>query len=128
MEYLLTQPHLTKRIIEFLALSDSKLHTTPAEEKVLLHKDEEGPICTYHWSYRSVMGMLNYLCGTRPDILFAVHQCARFCEHPKLSHEKAVKRTVRYLKRTPTEGIVLRPDSSRGIQCYVDADFAGTGS
>ena len=65
MEYSLTQPHLTKRIIEFLALSDSKLHTTPAEEKVLLHKDEEGPIRTYHWSYRSVMGMLNYLCGTR---------------------------------------------------------------
>ena len=23
------------------------------------------------------------------------------------------------------EGIVLRPDSTRGIQCYVDADFAG---
>jgi len=125
MEYSLTQPHLTKRIIEFIALSDSKLHTTPAEEKVLLNKDEEGPVRTYQWSYRSVMGMLNYLCGTRPDILFAVHQCARFCEHPKLSHEKAVKRIVRYLKRTPTEGIVLRPDSSRGIQCYVDADFAG---
>ena len=125
MEYSLTQPHLTKRIIEFIALSDSKLHTTPAEEKVLLNKDEEGPVRTYQWSYRSVMGMLNYLCGTRPDILFAVHQCARFCEHPKLSHEKAVKRIVRYLKRTPTEGIVLRPDSSRGIQCYVDADFPG---
>jgi hypothetical protein len=31
---------------------------------------------------------------------------------------------VRYLKRTPKEGIVLRPDSSKGIQCFVDADFA----
>jgi hypothetical protein len=128
MEYSLTQPHLTKRIIEFLALSDSRIHTTPAEDKVLLHKDEEGPGRTYQWSYRSVIGMLNYLCGTRPDILFAVHQCARFCENPKLSHEKAVKRIVRYLKRTTREGIVLRPDSTRGIQCYVDADFAGSWS
>jgi hypothetical protein len=125
LEYSLTQPHLTKRIIEFLALSDSRIHTTPAEDKKLLDRDEEGPGRTYQWSYRSIMGMLNYLCGTRPDILFAVHQCARFCENPKLSHEKAVKRIVRYLKRTPTEGIVLRPDSTRGIQCYVDADFAG---
>ena len=125
LEYSLTQPHLTKRIIEFLALSDSRIHTTPAEDKKLLDRDEEGPGRTYQWSYRSIMGMLNYLCGTRPDLLFAVHQCARFCENPKLSHEKAVKRIVRYLKRTPTEGIVLRPDSTRGIQCYVDADFAG---
>jgi hypothetical protein len=31
---------------------------------------------------------------------------------------------VRYLKRTPKEGLVLRPDSSRGIQCFVDADLA----
>ena len=125
LEFSLTQPHLTKRIIEFLALSDSRIYTTPAEDKKLLDRDEEGPGRTYQWSYRSIMGMLNYLCGTRPDLLFAVHQCARFCENPKLSHEKAVKRIVRYLKRTPTEGIVLRPDSTRGIQCYVDADFAG---
>ena len=71
------------------------------------------------------MGMLN-LCGTRPDLLFAVHQCSRFCEHPKLSHEKAVKRIVRYLKKTPYEGIALQPDSSLGKKCYVDADFAGS--
>ena len=126
MEYSLSQPFLIQRIIGFLALSDSRQHTTPAESNCLLHKDEEGPVRTYNWSYRSVIGMLNYLCGTRPDILFAVHQCARFCEHPKLSHEKAVKRIVRYLKNTPNEGVVLRPDSSRGIQCYVDADFAGS--
>ena len=65
-EYSLTQPHLTRRIIDFLALSDSRIHTTPAEDKKLLDKDEDGPGRTYQWSYRSVMGMLNYLCGTRP--------------------------------------------------------------
>jgi len=68
--------------------------------------------------------MLNYLCGTRPDILYSVHQCSRFCNNPKLSHEKAIKRIIRYLKRTPNEGIFLSPDRSKGIQCYVDADFA----
>jgi hypothetical protein len=70
--------------------------------------------------------MLNYLAATtRPDCLFAVHQCARFAANPKLSHERAVKRIVRYLKGTLNKGIILRPDPDRGVQCYVDADFAG---
>ena len=42
-----------------------------------------------------------------------------------MSHEKAVKRIIRYLKRTRDEGLVLNVDKNKGIQCYVDADFAG---
>ena len=70
--------------------------------------------------------MLNYLAAsTRPDVLFAVHQCARFSVNPKLSHERAVKRIVRYLKGTSDKGIILQPNPQEGIKCYVDADFAG---
>jgi len=68
--------------------------------------------------------MLNYLCGTRPDILYSVHQCSRFCNNLRLSHEKAIKQIIRYLKCTPNEGIILHPDSSKGLPCFVDADFA----
>ena len=36
---------------------------------------------------------MNYLAGTtRPDILFSVHQCAKYSIDPKLSHEEAVER------------------------------------
>ena len=60
---------------------------------------------------RSIIGQLNYLASTtRPELQFAVHQCARFVADPKMSHEKAVKRIVRYLKRTKDEGIVLLVD------------------
>ena len=70
--------------------------------------------------------MLNYLSAcTRPDLLFAVHQCARFSSNPKLSHERALKRIIRYLKGTKDKGIILTPDESRGLECFVDADFAG---
>ena len=70
--------------------------------------------------------MLTYLQGTtRPDISMAVHQCARFSANPKLSHEQAVKRIARYLLGTKEKGISFKPDTSKGIQCYVDADFAG---
>jgi hypothetical protein len=123
-QFKLSQPHLTQRVINSIGLSDSRLHDTPAEPGKPLTKDFDGLERAYNWSFRSVIGMLNYLCGTRPDILYSVHQCSRFCNNPKLSHEKAIKRIIRYLKRTPHEGIILQPDSSKGIQCYVDADFA----
>ena len=55
----------------------------------------------------------------------ATHQCARFNNDPHLSHEQAVKRIGRYLLDTRDKGIIYRPDIKRGLECYVDADFAG---
>ena len=70
--------------------------------------------------------MLGYLQGlTRPDISMAVHQCARFSTDPKLSHERAVKRICKYLLGTQKRGIIYKPDSSKGIEVFVDANFAG---
>ena len=123
----LTQPYLTKRILDLLgtAVEDTNTKRTPAEHKSMLHKDLEGPERKQDWSYRSAIGMLNYLASsTRPDILYAVHSAARFSANPKLIHEQAVKRICRYLKGTSDKGIILKPDPSRGIECYVDASFA----
>ena len=36
------------------------------------------------FQYRSVIGKLNYLeKSTRPDIVYAVHQCTRFSSNPR---------------------------------------------
>ncbi len=94
--------------------------------KPLLHRDSEGEPRRASWKYRSIIGMMNYLLqSTRPEIAMAVHQCARFCNDPKLSHERAVKRIARYLLGTKDKGIICQPDPSRGLECIVDADFAG---
>ena len=62
---------------------------------------------------------------TCPDLAMSVHQVAHFCSNPKLSHEWAVMRIVKYLQGTKDKGIVFRPDPSKGLECFVDADFAG---
>ena len=125
----LSQPFLISRIIEALNFNPTTTKGARGNTPVsypLLSKDHEGPIRKADWKYRSVIGMLGYLQGTtRPDIAMATHQCARFCTDPKLSHERAVKRIVRYLLDTKDEGIIYKPDTSRGLECYVDADFAG---
>eukprot|EP00956_Cyclotella_meneghiniana_P030894 scaffold79379_cov36-Cyclotella_meneghiniana.AAC.1 len=55
----------------------------------------------------------------------ATHQTARFCIDPKLSHEQAIMRIGRYLLGTADRGIIYEPDPKKGLECYVDADFAG---
>ena len=41
------------------------------------------------------------------------------------SHERAMYRIVKYLISTKDRGIIYSPDPSLGLECFVDADFAG---
>ena len=70
--------------------------------------------------------MLNYLdAGSQSDIAYATHQCARFAAEPKKEHGKAVRWIGWYLNGTKDKGMIFKPQSSRGLEVYVDADFAG---
>jgi hypothetical protein len=90
--------------------SNTKPWSTPAQSTTILHKDDDGQEHYASWHYQSVISKLNYLekC-TRGKIAYAVHQCARFCENPKVSHTEAVHHIVKYLMGTRDEGIILDP-------------------
>jgi hypothetical protein len=123
----LTQKHLIQRFLDVIGQDIEKVNprTTPAI-KPLLFKDLEGTLRKCHWNYRQAIGMLNYLTATtRPDLAMAVHQAARFCINPKLSHERAINRIGKYLIGTASQGIIFKPDRTKGLECFVDADFAG---
>jgi hypothetical protein len=123
-----TQPQLIDSIIADCGLSKSnaKPKETPALSSKILLRDEDGePWPDEKWKYRSVIGKLNFLeKSTRPDIAYAVHQCARFTANPKLSHAEAVKNIVRYLKGTREMGIILNP-REQSLECFADASFGG---
>ena len=125
-----SQPMLINRILATIpGMKEARSAKSPAISGAVLSKDEDGESRLEHWNYRSVIGMLNYLVNcSHPELSFAVHQCARFCNDPKRCHEQAVKRILRYLihtTRTGDQGIVFRPDKTKSIDCYVDASFAG---
>jgi hypothetical protein len=121
-----TQPQLIKSIIKDLGLDhNSKPRRTPTVSNVILHAHHGSPPHNEAWHYRSVIGKLNYIeKSTRPDISFAVHQCARFCESPTIEHTAAVKRIGRYLLSSVDKGITSIPNNT-SIQCYTDASFLG---
>lgn len=80
----------------------------------------------FGFEYASALGMLMYTVHTRPDIQFAVHQCARYTHAPKKDHGYAILQIARYLRTTKTQG--LQYSQCTGpfkFDCYVDADFAG---
>ena len=121
------QEFLVEQIINALNLEAPMLNCkeSPAV-KPLLHKDEIFAKRKYDWHYRSVTGMLNYLKKTsRPEIAFAVHQCARFCKKPILFYNRALHRIVQYLAVAKDKGILFTPDEKVGVQCFVNADFSG---
>jgi Reverse transcriptase (RNA-dependent DNA polymerase) len=122
----LTQPHLIDSIVNDIGLQKhSNSSDTPAMSNSILHKHEGGQRHDVPWAYRSVIGKLNYLeKSSRPDIAYAVHQCARFCEEPMKEHSQAVKRIGRYLCGTSDKGLTFTP-KDESFEVYADADFAG---
>jgi hypothetical protein len=120
-----TQWHLIQQILHNLGLhGTSNGKDTPAD--AILHQDVDGASRVEQWSYRSIIGKLNYLAtNTRPDISMAVHQCAWFCSNPRAIHELAVKWIARYLLKTKEKGLVHHPSHMITLNMYVDADFAG---
>jgi hypothetical protein len=56
--------------------------------------------------YRELIGCLLWISmGTRPDISYAVNQCARYSSDPKKEHWTACLRILRYLKGTSDYGL-----------------------
>ena len=121
-----TQPHLLDIIIADLNFaSNTKAKEIPAISSQILQRDLDGDIFQEHWDFRSIIGKLNFLeKSTRPDIAYAVHQCARFSVAPRKSHALAVRQIVRYLLGTKDKGIILDPKGNN-FTVWCDANFCG---
>jgi hypothetical protein len=122
----LWQPHLIEQIISDVQLPRNMTRSTPAISSKILQRDKSKPNFKGTFHYRSIIGKLNFLeKSTRPDIAYAVHQCARFCEDPKQIHADAVMHLIKYLNGTRDKGIILDPRHDQSFEVYADADFAG---
>ncbi|GMJ03321.1 hypothetical protein HRI_004001300 [Hibiscus trionum] len=75
--------------------------------------------------FRSVVGALQYLCHTRPDLAYAVNKVAQYMQAPTDVHWHAVQRILRYIKTTLHFGLWFecqQPDSLL-LTAFSDADW-----
>lgn len=74
--------------------------------------------------YRSLVGALQYLTITRPDLSYAVNHVSQFLQSPTDAHFDAVKRILRYVKGTVHLGLSFTHQPDLSIIDYSDADWA----
>jgi hypothetical protein len=115
------------KYIEDLLIKSEMVDAKPCDTPCLpYHRllKEDGAPYPNPTVYRSIVGALQYLTFTRPDIAFSVHQVCQFMQNPMVSHFTAVKRILRYLKGTLHVGISYTKGDLQ-LKAFSDADWAG---
>jgi histone deacetylase 1/2 len=79
---------------------DTPLSTS--EKLSIVEGDRLGPEDST--KYRSLVGALQYLTLTRPDISFAVNKACQFLHAPTTAHCSTVKRILRYVRGSWNSG------------------------
>ncbi|XP_068319219.1 uncharacterized mitochondrial protein AtMg00810-like [Pyrus communis] len=110
-------------LLTHIKFTEAKLISTPVScgQKLSAYDGEayENPA-----HYSSVVRALQYITITQPDLSYSVNQVCQFMHAPKLSHWKAVKRILRYLKATHNHGLLYKPRNAR-LFAFFYADYAG---
>ncbi|KAF5475499.1 hypothetical protein F2P56_007299, partial [Juglans regia] len=120
----ISQLKYARDILTRAQLLDSKSVHTPMV--IFQHLTSDGPAFSDRTLYRSLVGALQYLTTTHPDIAHAVNSVSQFLHAPTTDHFLAVKRILRYVKGTLHFGLTFRPSAASGdIVAYSDVDWAG---
>ncbi|XP_050147442.1 uncharacterized mitochondrial protein AtMg00810-like [Malus sylvestris] len=119
----LSQEKYIQDLLKKTEMFDSKAAATSCLPYSRLLKDDGQPYNNPSL-YRSIVGALQYLVFTRPDIAFSVHQVSQFMQAPMESHFTAVKHILRYLKGSLSTGITYTK-GEMVLKSFSDADWAG---
>ena len=117
----------TKYITDILAktkMTHSKAVATPMHSTQDLIQNG-GVALDDPLTFRAIVGSLQYMCLTQPDIAFAVNRLSQFMHCPTSLHLEAAKRVLRYLAGTANKGIFFSNKTPLTLHAYSDVEWAG---
>jgi histone deacetylase 1/2 len=123
----LTEDKYASDLLKKVNMSGCKPVSTPlstSEKLSAFEGTRSGPVDATR--YRSIVGPLQYLTLTRPDIAFLVNKVCQFLHAPTDIHWAAIKRILRYLRGDTKLGLEIRKSNSMMVSGFSDADWAGS--
>jgi hypothetical protein len=117
---LLTQEKYAMDILEKVGMRQCK--STPTLSLVSSDPLDSEDSTKYN---HNIVGALQYLTLTRPDLSFSVNKVYQFLHAPTTVHWIVVKRILRYVRDTVGLGITFQPSSTTLLSAFSDADWAG---
>ena len=100
----LSQKKYIRDSLNMIGMVECNRLTTPIKQNLKL-TSIDGNEFEDATKYRHLIGSLNYMTTTRPDILFAIGILCRFMQKPCEGNWSTTKRVLKYLKRTQDFGL-----------------------
>ena len=91
-----------------------------------VHLIREGELSEDLERYRRLVGKLNYLTVTRPDITHSFSVVSQYMSSPIVDNWAAVEHILCYLKGASGLGILYSNHGHNNIECFTDDDWAGS--
>ena len=113
-----------KYVLDLLS-ETGKLATKPCHSPMTqsLHFNREGELFEDSKRYRRLVGKLNYLIVTRPDIAYSVSVVSQYTSSPTIDHWTTVEQILCFLKGASGRGILYSNHGHNRIECFFDANW-----
>ena len=109
----LTQQKYSQDLLRRAGMMQCKTATTPMSSADKLSAFDGDLLSSEDATeYRGIVGGLQYLLITQPDISFAVNRVCQYLHAPRDPHWTAIKRILRYVRHTGSYGLHLQPAPS----------------
>ncbi|XP_043694021.1 uncharacterized mitochondrial protein AtMg00810-like [Telopea speciosissima] len=118
----LSQAKYAADILHHAHMVNIKPMGTPMALKLDLGSTDPFPDITL---YRSLVGALQYLTMTRPDLSYAVNSVCQHMHAPSMAHFGMVKRILRYVRGTLDQGLRIVRNSTMDLYAFSNSDWAG---
>lgn len=116
----LNQQKYIKDLLTKHNMHDARPVNTPMASSPRLTKS--GELHTNPTEFRQLVGSLQYLSFTQPDVAYAVSKLSQFMNSPTTDHWQAAKRVLRYLAGTTTHGLFISKSKDLTLHAFTDAD------
>jgi len=120
----LSQRKYITNLLHKSGMADTKPAFIPLSATDKLLKDY-GDLLSSSTKYRALVGSLQYLSLTRPDIAFSTNKLTQFMQNPRTTHWTVLKRVLKYLAGSSDKGVFISTITPLNLHAYSDADWAG---